>query len=466
MENTVAKEKKNFKLPHVFVIMLILMIFVSILTYVVPSGQYDRVQSSGSSVAVVDPASYHNIEKTPVSPWDFFKSIYNGFVAGAVIMGSLIICSGSLGVLQATGTFAAGIQKLIKSTKGKEIIVVTIFYLAFVFFGVLGFGEAAYPMFPLVIAVFISIGYDRMVGTAVCMFGSTVGFTAGLFNLFTTGISQQIVGLPMYSGLSYRMVSMAVFFVIGMFFLVRYCSRIRKNPDLSVVRDEYLQQKTADTSMEEVPLTTKRIIAWILYAIAIGIQVFGAIKYGWGLAEISSIYVIYAVILAFLFRMKADEACASFLKGATTVLGAALTIGLARSVMLLLSQGNITDTFVKFMSDLLVDTPLLTILVIYLFVTIFNFFVVSGSGKAVIMMPILSPLGQILKINQQVLVLTYQFGDGMTNSFWPGGAMIPLALCGVNYGVWFKFCWKAYVTFITAGYVMAMLAHLIGVGPF
>jgi uncharacterized ion transporter superfamily protein YfcC len=134
--------------------------------------------------------------------------------------------------------------------------------------------------------------------------------------------------------------------------------------------------------------------------------------------------------------------------------------------MLLLSQGNITDTFVKFMSDLLVDTPLLTILVIYLFVTIFNFFVVSGSGKAVIMMPILSPLGQILKINQQVLVLTYQFGDGMTNSFWPGGAMIPLALCGVNYGVWFKFCWKAYVTFIAAGYVMAMLAHLIGVGPF
>jgi uncharacterized ion transporter superfamily protein YfcC len=414
----------------------------------------------------VDPASYHNVDKTPVSPWDFFKSIYGGFVAGAVIMGSLILCSGSLGVLQATGTFAAGIQKLIKSTKGKELIVVTIFYLAFVFFGVLGFGEAAYPMFPLVIAVFISIGYDRMVGTAVCMFGSTVGFTAGLFNLFTTGISQQIVGLPMYSGLAYRMLSMAIFFVIGLFFLVSYCSKIRKNPNLSVVRDEYLEQKTGDTSMEEVPLTPKRIIAWILYAIAIGIQVFGAIKYSWGLAEISSVYVIYSIILAFLFRMKADEACASFLKGATTVLGAALTIGLARSVMILLSQGNITDTFVKFMSDLLVDTPLLTILVIYLFVTIFNFFVISGSGKAVIMMPILSPLGQILKINQQVLVLTYQFGDGMTNSFWPGGAMIPLALCGVNYGIWFKFCWKAYVTFIAAGYVMAMIAHLIGVGPF
>jgi uncharacterized ion transporter superfamily protein YfcC len=143
-----------------------------------------------------------------------------------------------------------------------------------------------------------------------------------------------------------------------------------------------------------------------------------------------------------------------------------LTIGLARSVMILLTQGNITDTFVKFMGDLLVDTPMLTILVIYLFVTTFNFFIISGSGKAVIMMPILSPLGQILKINQQVLVLTYQFGDGMTNSFWPAGAMIPLALCGVNYGTWFKFCWKAYVTFIAAGYVLALIAHLIGVGPF
>jgi uncharacterized ion transporter superfamily protein YfcC len=466
MESGTVKEKKVLKLPHVFVIMLILMIFVSILTYVVPSGQYTRVRAPDSAIAVVDPVSYHDVDKTPVSPWDFFTSIYKGFVEGAVIMGSLLLCSGSLGVLQATGTFAAGIQKLIRSTRGKEMIVVTLFYLFFILFGALGSGEAAYPMYPLVVAVFISMGYDRMVGTAVCMFGSTVGFTAGLFNLFTTGISQQIVGLPMYSGLGYRMISMAVFFAIGMFFLVSYCSRIRKNPDLSVMGEEYLQQKTGDTSMEEVPLTTKRIIAWILYAIAIGGQVVGALKYSWGLAEISSVYVIYAVILAILFRMKADDACASFLKGSSTVLGAALTIGLARSVMILLNQGNITDTFVKVMSDLLVDTPMLTILVIYLFVTIFNFFVVSGSGKAVIMMPILSPLGQILKINQQVLVLTYQFGDGMTNSFWPGGAMIPLALCGVNYGTWFKFCWKAYVCFIAAGYVMALIAHLVGIGPF
>jgi uncharacterized ion transporter superfamily protein YfcC len=381
-------------------------------------------------------------------------------------MGSLLLCSGSLGVLQATGTFTAGIQRLIKSTRGKEIVVVIIFYLVFILFGVLGSGEAVYPMYPLVVAVFISMGYDRMVGTAICMFGSTVGFTAGLFNLFTTGISQQIVGLPMYSGLGYRIVSMVIFFIIGLVFLAGYCFKIRKNPELSVLREEYLQQQNSDVAMEEVPLTTKRIIAWILYAIAIGGQVLGALKYHWGLAEIASVYVIYSIILAFLFRMKADDACNSFLKGSSAVLGAALVIGLARSVMILLSQGNITDTFVKSMSDLLIGTPMLTILVIYLFVTVFNFFVASGSGKAVIMMPILSPLGQILKINQQVLVLTYQFGDGMTNQFWPGPAMVPLALCGVNYGAWFKFCWKAYVCFIASGYVMAMIAYLIGLGPF
>ncbi|MDL2274281.1 TIGR00366 family protein [Oscillospiraceae bacterium OttesenSCG-928-G22] len=468
MEMELQKKKRAFKLPHVFVIMLLLMLFVSILTYVVPSGTYTRVESDTSPIAVVDPDSYTRIENSPVTPWDYFTSIYRGFVEGATIMGSLILVSGALEVLQSTGTFAAAIQKLIHATRGKELLVVIVFYVIFTIFGVLGYGEAAYPFYPLVVAVFMSMGYDRMVGTAVCMFASTVGFTSGLFNLFTTGISQQIVGLPLYSGIGFRTVGLAVYFAIGLFFLVRYCRQIRRDPSKSYMREEFLQQKSKDVELQEAaPLTGKMIISLLLFLVIVVLQGFCAIQYGWGLAEISALYIIYAIVLVVLFRVKLDDACQSFIKGSSKVLGAALVIGLARSVMILLTQGNIIDTFVKGMADLLTGkSPAFTMLIIFGFVTLFNFFVVSGSGKAVMMMPILNPLGHILGINQQVLVLTYQYGDGLTNCFWPAGAMPALALCGVNYGDWFKFCWKAYVCFIASGYGLVLLANALNVGPF
>lgn len=468
MEKSAIKQKKGFRLPHVFVVMLILMVFVSILTYVVPSGMYSRIEDPASPVPVVDPDSYTRIDKTPVSFWDYFTSIYRGFVEGATIMGSLILVSGALEVLQATGTFTSGIQKLISATRGKEMMVVVIFYVIFTIFGVLGYGEAAYPFYPLVVAVFMSMGYDRMVGTAVCMLASTVGFTSGLFNLFTTGISQQIVGLPLYSGIEFRALGLVVYFVIGLFFLTRYCRLIRKNPEKSAVRDEFLQQKSGEMAEEESsPLNGKKILALLLFLVVVVVQGFCAIKFGWGLAEISALYIIYAMVLVILFRVKLDDACTSFIRGGSKVLGAALVIGLARSVMILLNQGNIIDTFVKTMTDTLSGrSPVITMLIIFLFVTLFNFFVVSGSGKAVMMMPILNPLGTILGINQQVLVLTYQYGDGLTNCFWPAGAMPALALCGVDYGVWLKFCWKAYACFITAGYLLVLLANTLNIGPF
>ena len=156
-----------------------------------------------------------------------------------------------------------------------------------------------------------------------------------------------------------------------------------------------------------------------------------------------------------------------FTQGATRVFGAAFAIGLANAVVTLMNQAQILDTLVYGMSGFLNGkSVILTLLIIYIFVTIFNFFVVSGSGKAVIVMPILQPLGRILNINQQVLVLTYQYGDGITNSFWPGSAMVALSMCGLGYGEWLRFCWKIYTSMIGAAFVLIIIANAIGYGPF
>ena len=472
MADTTLTKKKGFKMPHVFVIMFVIMIFVTFLTYVIPSGEFARITTEGGT-SMVDPDTFQFVEKdTPVSFLDFFRSIYNGFVQGATIMGSLLLCSGALGILNHSGSLTSGIQKLISVSKGKEMITVVILYSFFALLNIKGSGEGSYPFFPIVVSLIMSLGYDRVLGTGAIMFGCTAGFACGMLNMFTTGISQEMVGLPLFSGIGYRFVVFVVLYAIGLIALFLYAAKIKRDPSKSYVAEEYQQQlaaaATADVQdKDELVFNTKRKIGLFLFLCVLIIQAVGALNFGWGLEEISSLYIMYSIVLAIIFRISPSDYSQLFIKGASTVLGAALTIGLGRSIMVLLTQGKIMDTIVYYMGTALQDkSPMITLLLLYVFVTAFNFLVVSGSGKAVIMVPIMSPLGTMLGINQQVMILTYQLGDGLTNNLWPGGGAVGCSLCNLDYMVWFKYSWKVFATMIAAGYALIVIADAINYGPF
>ena len=462
-----SKKTKGFHMPHVFIILLLIMLFVVALSYIIPSGMYDRLESA-SGITVIDPDTFHYVEnETPISFMNYFEAVYNGFVNGASIMGTLFICSGVIYLLEASGAFGAFIGAILERTKGKEFSVVCIFYTIFVVFGVLGYGEAAYPFYPLAVTIGFALGYDRMVGTALAIVGSTVGFTSGLMNTFTTGVAQQIVGLPLFSGIGFRAVGLAVFYVIGLIGLYTYCRKIRRDPSLSLLSDEYMNLRKEDHTDGLEEMTVRRILGLLAFLGVIVVQGYGCIRLGWSFPQIGAIYVILGVLLALIFRIGPSEACQLFCKGAVSVFAAAFAVGLAQSVVVLMNQACIMDTIVHGMSELLQDrSAILALLIIFVFVTLFNFLVVSGSGKAVIVMPILQPLGEILHINQQVLVLTYQYGDGITNSFWPGSSLVQLSMCGVDYGTWIRFCWKIYLGFIVSAFALVMIAYGIGYGPF
>ena len=465
--NGKTQKQKGFHMPHVFIILLIIMLFVVILSYIIPSGLYERIEDS-SGITVIDPDTFQYVEnETPITFMDYFVAIYTGFVNGATIMGTLFISSGAIYLLEVSGAFGAGINMILKKTKGKEFSVVCIFYTIFVVFGVLGYGEAAYPFYPLAVTIGFALGYDRMVGTALAIVGSTVGFTSGLMNTFTTGVAQQIVGLPLFSGIGFRAVGLVVFYVIGLIGLYTYCRKIKKNPALSLMSEEYMNRKQEDHTEQMEEMNPRRVLGLLVCLGIIVVQGFGCIRLGWSFPQIAAIYVIMAILLAIIFRFGPSEACQLFCKGAVRVFAAAFAVGLAQSVVVLMNQACIMDTIVHAMSQLLENrSAILALLIIFIFVTLFNFLVVSGSGKAVIVMPILQPLGKILNINQQVLVLTYQYGDGITNSFWPGSSLVQLSMCGVDYGSWIKFCWKIYLGFIVSAFVLVMIAYGIGYGPF
>lgn len=455
-------------MPHVFIILLLIMLFVVILSYLIPSGSYERVTDETTGISVVNPDTFAYVEnETPITFMDYFEAVYQGFVNGATIMGTLFISSGIIYLLEVSGAFGAGISMILVKTKGREFSVVFIFYTIFVIFGVLGYGEAAYPFYPLAVTIGFALGYDRMVGTGLAIIGSTVGFTSGLMNMFTTGVAQQIVGLPMFSGIGFRAVGLVVFYIIGLIGLYTYCRKIKKNPESSLVQEEYLNQAREVESGYEEEMTFSRVLGLVAFLAVIVIQGFGCIRLGWSFSQIAALYVIFGIALALIFRIGPSEACQLFCQGATRVFGAAFAVGLAQSVVVLMNQACIMDTIVHGMSVLLEHKgAVFALFIIFVFVTLFNFLVVSGSGKAVIIMPILQPLGKILNINQQVLVLAYQYGDGITNSFWPGSSLVQLSMCGVDYGAWIKFCWKTYLAFIVSAFILIMISYGIGYGPF
>ena len=467
MEKKTSKSS-GFHMPHVFIILLLIMLFVVVLSYIIPSGSYERITDEASGISVVDPNTFQYVEnENPITFMDYFEAVYNGFVNGATIMGTLFISSGMIYLLEVSGAFGAGINAILKKTKGREFSVVCIFYTIFVIFGVLGYGEAAYPFYPLAVSIGFALGYDRMVGTGLAIVGSTVGFTSGLMNMFTTGVSQQIVGLPMFSGIGFRAVGLAVFYIIGLIGLYTYCRKIRKDPSKSIVKDEYLNQKSEQDVEHMEEMTVRRVLGLLAFLAVIIVQGYGCISLGWSFAQIAALYVIFGIVLTVIFRFSPSEACQLFCQGAVRVFAAAFAVGLAQSVVVLMNQACIMDTIVHGMAVLLENrSALLALLIIFVFVTLFNFLVVSGSGKAVIIMPILQPLGKILNINQQVLVLTYQYGDGITKSFWPGSSLVQLSMCGVDYGSWIRFCWKIYLSFIVSAFILIMIAHGIGYGPF
>lgn len=460
-------DRKKFHMPHVFIILLLIMLFVVILSYIVPSGAYERI-TDASGISVIDPNTFHYVEnENPIHFMDYFSAVYNGFVNGATIMGTLFICSGVIYLLEVSGAFGAAINAILKHTKGKEFSVVVIFYSIFVVFGVLGYGEAAYPFYPLAVTIGFALGYDRMVGTAFAIVGSTVGFTAGLMNTFTTGVAQQIVGLPLFSGIGFRCIGLVIFYCIGLIGLYTYCRKIKKDPSRSFMAEEYMSMNTSDHTQNLEQMTVPRVLGLILFIAVIIIQGYGCIRLSWSFPQIGGLYVIMGCLLALIFRIRPSEACQLFCKGAVRVFAAAFAVGLAQSVVVLMNQACIMDTIVHAMAILLENKgTILALLIIFIFVTLFNFLVVSGSGKAVIIMPILQPLGSLLHINQQVLVLAYQYGDGITNSFWPGSSLVQLSMCGVDYGKWIRFCWKIYLALIVSAFILIMIAHSMGYGPF
>lgn len=464
------KEKKKVSLPHVYVLLFIIMIAVLLITYLVPSGEYQRIIDPNSGREIVDPATYNTIDKIYLTPMDFFTALHTGFTQTSDIIGMVIAIGGALAVIEKTGAISAGIYAMVKKLKHLDQVLLTIFMFLFSFLGANGFAEGGSVFIPLAVTLSVALGYDRMVGAGAGILGLCVGFTSGFVNTYTVGVGQAILALPLFSGIEFRFVVWLLLTICAVVYVLHYAAKIKKNPALSIYGECYLEeQKNSEDEGSQIPLTTSRILILIVFIGVLLSQVYGTLKLGWYLPQLASLFLMLTVAAGVFARMSPSDVAVEFAKGASNILPACLSISMARSILVLMNQSKIIDTVIHSLSEMLIGkNPIIIVIMVYCIVVLFNFFVTSGSGKAVILMPILGPLGQLTSINQQVMVVIYQMGDGFTNYFWPtsGTLMASLALGNVKYEDWFKFAYKFFAFLLIVGGVVCVAAQLIGLGPF
>lgn len=464
-------ERKELKMPHTFIILFVFIVAMSLLSYIVPAGEYERIQMDGRDV--VNPDSFTILEKTPVTLMGLLSAVPKGFVeSGDIII--LTLCVGAaVAVLQAIGVIPVAIEKLANKFSNKSILIIPllmfIFSLSDAFIGV---NEMTLVYVPIILPLMIRLGFDSMTACAIALCGSAAGFSAALTNPFTIAIGQKISGLPLYSGWQFRVITYAVTLLIGVIYTIKYAKKIQNDITKSYVYEEDVEKRELygnKTDGKQLEFTTKQKYAGISAIILLIVTLVGVIAFKWDMFEMSGMFITIGVVSGFIGGFSGNEVCDNLLKGCGDMLMGGIIIGIARGISVVMRQANISDTIVHFFANMLGNIPGIFVAIGILFVvTIMNFLIPSGSGKAVILFPILAPLADVVGVTRQTAVLAYQFGDGFSNIIYPssGYFMACIANAGVPWKKWVKFFLPLLIVWTIEAAIFLIIAQTIGFGPF
>jgi len=440
------------------------------MTYVIPAGQFDRVEdpATGRNLVVAD--SFKLVEQSPVTPFSMFMSIMEGMVDAADIIFFTFFSYGFMCMLIRVGAFDAGVGALIRALKDKDKYILPILIWIFGLMGAsFGMYEEAYGFIPVVMGIAIALGYDAITGAAVVMGSVALGFASAFVNPYTIAIAQTIAELPLFSGLFFRVIVFITTMSIFTFYVMRYANKIKKDPKKSYVfgMDFAALSNLTKEEMINLELTTRHKISLILFFLTIVTFVAGAIMYGWYLYELSAIFIIMMFVIGLVNNKSLSEICEIFIDISKNIIFGAFVIGIARSVLVVLQQGNIIDTVCFYLAQSMQNlTSTFAAMAMFFFQTILNFFIPSGSGQAVTSMPIMVPLADLLGINRQIACLAFQFGDGFSNIFWPTQAAVDCAIAGITLDRWYKFFGPLYGILLIVQVVFMVIAVAINYGPF
>ncbi len=458
-------EKKS---THPFFALMVILVAVTILANVIPSGEYVRETVDG--ITKVDPESYHIVEKQYAGIGMFFMSFYHGFVNTASLMALLFFVGFGFGVLQDIKLLETAVYKLSRTMRNVPFIVLclvmgTVFMVLNWFTGLY---DLAVVFIPMMVPLCLALGYDVMTGVGLVNVYMCVGFAAALANPWFTGIAHPIAELPTYSGMTYRLICSLVLFVPATIYLMRYASKVKKDPTKSILYGETLPYQAVDENAD-LKFTPRLIVAGIAFVAIFAYMIYGSLKKGFSYGELTACFAAMGLVCALIMGKGLNEICDMMARGMKNMFMASMVMLFARSILYIMTETAIIDTVIYSMASLIKGLPeTLTAVGMFWIQTIINFFIPSGSGQASLTMPIMVPLADMGGITRQVACLASQFGDGFSNFLWPtvGSLLAILGGTGIPYGKWAKWFLPLFLIFTVVASVLIVVAVKINYGPF
>lgn len=469
--STKTNTKKPFQLPHVFVILVMLVILVTAMTYFIPAGEYARIENASTGKKMVDAASFSWVERNPISFLAIPKYIVKA-LSGSSLIWMTIFSAASIEVLLATGAFDAAINLMIRKFKNSEklLLIATI-----VIFGIYGMRQNPVSMIgfmPILVLFCRMCGYDALVAAAIIVLAAGGSQSIGPVAPATTAIAQGFADLPIFSGIGLRLILCAVFLAINGYFIVTYAMKVKKNPSASIICDieEAARREGYDTTIDQQQSIAPRQIGVLLVFLASTLlQVYGGIKLNWGNTETAVQFVWLAVAGGLVGGLSPSKISKNFSKGASKMMTAAIMIGIATAISSILADGRIIDTIVRAIANLLIACPaFLQGPLMFVANLLINVFIPSGSGQAAAVMPLMTPVADLIGMTRQTVVLAFNFGDGLGNYMIPmsSALMANLMAAGVPYERWMKFMGKIFVCWFVISCAAMIIAQNIHYGPF
>ena len=456
------KQKREFL--DVYVILFLISIVAAIATWIVPAGLYTRDIVNGRTMVIA--GTYAATESSPVGFWGFFNCVPAAWSSSNQIIFMIFMVGAMVKVLESTGMIEKALNKMLLGVKGREEFALIIISVFFSLLGATGtFLSPIVAVVPIGVLAARKMGYDGVVGFMITYVACAAGFSGGWCNIFTTAIAQEIAELPKFSGMLPRILEHIVFLAIAMIFMIRYCRTIKADPSRSLIPNNAPELQVTMPTLEECKMSTPQKLTAIVTILGFVLLVYASLVWNWNTLQLTALFFVMAALGGLAGGLGPNGTAKAFAKGLNNMAYVAILPGMARVITVVLEQGNIIDTIVHYASMPIATVgPVIGSVFLFIFNWFFNFFVSSGSGQALAVMPLMVPIADLTDITRQVAVECYKLGDAISNQLFPTVStfMACLALIGIPYFKWIKWALPYILLQAAAGTIFIVVLQMMG----
>jgi len=444
------------RFPHPLVLLTGFIVLAAVLSYVLPAGRFDRRTDPVARREVVVAGSYHRVPPTPVGPLAALVALPKGLADAAGVVFLIFLAGGAFTVVDQTGALRHGVDWLLARTQDRQVLVIPLVGLLFATMGALeNMGEEIIALVPVLLVLMRRLGFPPLTAVAASAGASFVGASFSPINPFQVGIAQKLAQLPLLSGGAYRMAFLGPALAFWLWGTIRHAQRHRV--PVAVPPPE---------AAADARGAGRHGLVLLLLLAAFSCFAYGVVQQGWGFEEMGALFFALGVAAGLLGGLGATGTAEGFVVGFRDMAFSAMLIGFARTIFVVLDQGNVVDTIVHGLATPLAQLPVAVAALGMIAVqTTLHVPVPSGSGQATLTMPLLTPLSDLIGLSRQVMVLAFQYGAGLCELVTPtnGTLMAMLAATGVRFEHWLRFAWPLWLGLLALGVVSVVLGIAVGV---